>query len=90
MKRNKAWLGTALTAAQMIYSANREAHQRKKELLEQNKRDALDMAHAVQNGFNDQSYADEYNDKLTFRTGGRFSSNQVSYRRKFSCGGRKH
>lgn len=92
-RRKKAWIGAAISAATsivggLIGNAAQKKAQREQRIRE-NKQATVEMAANLTNAYADQEYADAYNDKLSFRTGGRFNSNKVSFANTFRCGGKR-
>lgn len=103
VKQNKAFLGAVIggitglagsliAGSQSKKMAEKQAEQQQ---IAQNKNDTYQMAANLSNAYNNQEYVNQFNDKVTFKSGGKMkrtkvnSRNIVSNAKKFACGGRK-
>ena len=104
VKRNKAWLGavigTATNIAGSIIGGNAQKKAARAQARAQNRQATLEMANNLSNAYGDQEYVDDFQNKITFRNGGRVKRTKLyscggkrrfscGGKRKFSCGGRK-
>lgn len=96
VKRNKAWLGAVIGAATEIagnlIGGNAQKKAAKAQARAQNRQATLEMANNLSNAYGDQEYVDDFQNKITFRNGGRIKRTKLyscGGKRKFSCGGRK-
>lgn len=81
IRRDKAFLGAVIGAVGTIASsalnsylsakAQKEANE--KAVAEQNKANAYITAQNLSNAYADQSYADDFNSRITFRAGGKLN-----------------
>lgn len=85
MKRKKCWLGAVIGAASGILggiiNSNKEKEQQRQQQILQNRNDTLKMANALSQGYGDQNYLNDFNNRVTFALGGK------RCRRKFEDGG---
>lgn len=92
-RRKKAWIGAAISAATGIAGAlignAAQAKAQREQRIRENKQASREIATNLTNAYTDQEYTNAYNDKLSFRTGGRFNSNKVSFANTFRCGGKR-
>lgn len=88
IKRDKAWLGAVIGAATSIggsiLGGNAQKKAARAQARAQNKQATIDMANNLSNAYGDQEYVDDFQNKITFRNGGRVKRNKL-----FSCGGRR-
>lgn len=98
VKRKKAWIGAAIAAVASIASAAINAANKNKQLreqeTEQNKQNAFQSAQNLSQSYADQDYVNEFQDRVTFKSGGskkHCGSNVVSdaKRGKYCIGGRR-
>ena len=96
IKRDKAWLGAVIGAAAgiagSIIGGNKQKKAAQAQARAQNKQATLEMANNFSNAYGDQEYVDDFQNKITFRNGGRVKRTKLyscGGKRKFSCGGRK-
>ena len=97
-KRKKYSLGAAIIASSVIgagsgilgsifNSSSRKRELRRQQILE-NRQNTLDLASALSDMENDTQNADEFENKLVFKTGGK-TKDRVAIAKRFACGGRK-
>lgn len=88
VKRNKAWLGAVIGAATgiagSIIGGNAQKKAARAQARAQNRQATLEMANNLSNAYGDQEYVDDFQNKITFRNGGRVKRTKL-----YSCGGRK-
>ena len=96
VKRNKAWLGAVIGAATGIAGSliggNAQKKAAKVQARAQNRQSTFEMANNLSNAYGDQGYVDDFQNKITFRNGGRVKRTKLyscGGKRKFSCGGKR-
>lgn len=96
VKRDKAWLGAVIGAATgiagSIISGNAQKKAARAQARAQNRQATLEMANNLSNAYGNQEYVDDFQNKITFRNGGRVKRTKLyscGGKRRFSCGGRK-
>ena len=78
-KRNKVFLGAVIggimnlgtTALGSYLNAKAQKEANEQQLAEQNRLNALQTAQNLSNAYSDQSYVDDFNNRITFRAGGK-------------------
>ena len=94
-KRKKAWVGALISGLVSVGSAiggsliskNAQEKAAEKQARLDAKIDSYEMAANLSQGYGDQSYADEFQKKLTFKNGGMYD--RVKYNKKYSYSNRK-
>lgn len=98
-KQKKALLGAILAGAGIsllgstiggIMSRNSSKRQIREQQKAQNRQDTYAMAQNLSNAYGNQEYIDEFNNRVTFKNGGKTKTkDRISTIKKFACGGRK-
>lgn len=102
-KRKKAWIGAVIGAAASllgsvggsILSSNAQQEQIDEQKESQNRKDTYTMANNLSAAYGNQGYVDEFQNKVTFKNGGRMktkkvdNSDRLTVAKRFKCGGRK-
>lgn len=97
-KRKKYSLGAAIIASSIIgagsgilgsilNSSSRKRELERQQILE-NRQNTLNLASALSDMENDTQNADEFENKLVFKTGGK-TKDRIAIAKRFACGGRK-
>lgn len=96
-KRKKYFLGAGIATSiisagsgilgSMFNSSARKRELKRQQILE-NRQNTLNLASALSDMENDTQNADEFENKLVFKTGGK-TKDRVAIAKRFACGGRK-